>query len=383
VLADDAKLWHKLQAKSNLTMGNKTKKVLVAMSGGVDSSIAAYLLKKQGFDVIGVHFNLWKDEIMDEQTAIESQKQLQIITEKLQIPLQIVDFKDSFKQKVVDYFIDGYKTGITPNPCIECNKQVKFGLFLDKMNELGADYIATGHYVINKGKSGKNELWMSKDKKKDQSYFLYTLTQEKLKHIIFPLGEKIKTETRIIANEIGLEVLNDQKESQNICFYSGKTPNDFLERNLPSELFKPGPIITVDGNEIGKHQGLIKYTIGQRKGIGIGGLKEYEDQQGLSWYVVRIDNANNALIVGRNEDLEKNELEVEDVRFIDGLNPQKDTKLTAKIRYLSPAQTAVYKPKGDSNGTVIFDNPQRAVTPGQSVVFYKGEKVLGGGIIAE
>lgn len=361
----------------------KGKKVLVAMSGGVDSSVTAYLLKKQGFNVVGVHFNLWKDEHMDEKAREDNHSHLKKIAEKLEIPLQIVDFKDSFKEKVVDYFISGYKNGTTPNPCVECNKQIKFGLFLDKMHELNADFVATGHYVINKENNGRRELWMSKDKKKDQSYFLYTLTQEKLKHILFPLGNSIKAETRKIADQIGLKVLNEQKESQNICFYTGKTPNDFLERNIKSDLFNTGPIITVDGTIIGEHQGLIKYTIGQRKGIGIGGIKGYEDQEGQSWYVVKLDKTNNALVVGRNEDLEKSSLEVEQVTFIDGVIPEKNTKLLAKIRYLSPAKKAIFKPQSDYKGTVLFEEPQRAITPGQSVVFYEGERVLGGGIIAE
>lgn len=369
------------------------------MSGGIDSSVAACMLKEQGYDVTGIHLRFWADPLVKDdcqlgQTpqnkccTIESLHRAKQVCDSLGVPFYVLNFEDYFKRNVVDQFIEGYKQGITPNPCIECNRKVKFGLFIEKMKEFGADFVATGHYARKiVTKENRYELWMAKDKNKDQTYFLYTLTQNQLKHTLFPLGDYTKKQIREIAGKYGIEEANKQKESQNLCFFPERKHNPFLKRYLRPEEFKPGPIITPDGEKIGTHQGLPNYTIGQRKGINIGGIKGREDEEGKPWFVVAIDKKKNALVVGKSNQLFNLELNAHTLSFVDGRTPAKSPlkkDIQAKIRYRFKEQpaTLTINSKPHPEAKIKFKGPQRAITPGQSVVFYDGEKVLGGGIIA-
>jgi len=361
------------------------------MSGGVDSSVTACLLMQQGYEVIGIHLRFWVDPIAPiENTAdpfpenkcctLEGLAKTRKMADKLGIPFYVLNFEEPFKEKIVDYFIEGYKSGITPNPCVECNRNIKFGLLLEKMNELGAKYIATGHYArITKDPDGILKLHAAKDKTKDQSYFLYTLTQEKLKHILFPIGEYEKTQVREMAKNFGIDEMNNQKESQNLCFFPEKTQGPFLKRHLPKTAFKPGQILTSKGEIIGHHTGLPNYTIGQRKGLGIGGMKGFEHMEGKGWYVTGLDKTKNAVIVGPENELYSEKLTVGDLSFVSGNAPAGALQIEAKIRSRSFRQPAVLTI--NKKAEVHFTRPQRAITPGQSVVFYDGDTVIGGGII--
>ena len=385
-------------------MTTKNKKVVVAMSGGVDSSIAAALLKKAGFDVIGVFMIFWSEKAKIQRwnrcCSPGAQMKAREVAKKLNIPFYVLDLQKEFKEKIVDYFLKGIKEGITPNPCVECNRFIKFGILLEKAKAFGADFIATGHYARLRRKipSTKSQipiykLYRAKDKEKDQSYFLWRLTQDQLKHIIFPLGDLTKEEVKRLAKKFKLPVLNIS-ESQEICFVT-TTLEDFLKKYLKP---KPGKIIDKEGKILGEHKGLIFYTIGQRKGIGL---------SGGPYYVLEKDTKNNLLIVTKNEkDLYKKELIAKEVNWISGKPPEFPIRVKAKIRYLhEPASATVFSFSppppvgggGDSSFSsssvsqrkdykkgwvkVIFDKPQRAITPGQSVVFYKRNEVLGGGII--
>lgn len=339
------------------------------MSGGIDSSVAATLLKRVGFDVIGVFMKFWAEQDKDGLTCAgnrcctpESERRARAVAAKLGIPFYVFNFEKEFKKRVVDYFLKEEKAGLTPNPCVACNKEIKFGLLLKKVLSLEADYIATGHYArLRQGK-----LYKGKDKEKDQSYFLWQLNQRILKKILFPVGDYTKTEVRKLAKKFKLPVL-DIPESQEICFIQ-TTINDFLKKHLK---LKPGRIVDPKGKIIGKHQGLHFYTIGQRKGI--------ELPKG-PFYVLDKDLKRNLLIVTQNEkDLYKKELIAKNVNWIE--SPKLPLKVMAKIRYRhKPASTVISRQK-NNRIKVVFAKPQRAITPGQSVVFYQGQEVLGGGII--
>ena len=334
------------------------------MSGGVDSSTAAALLKKNGYEVVGLFISMHKNS-----NSFDAQK----VAKKLNIPFKILDVRKEFKKRIIDYFVKEYKKGNTPNPCVMCNKYIKFKFLIDKMTELKADFVATGHYA--RIKNGK--LLIAKDIKKDQSYFLWTLNQKQLKKIIFPLGDYTKEQTRGLAKKFGLSVFN-KKDSQEICFIDTDL-HKFLETRIVTN---KGPIVTVGGKKIGEHKGLIFYTIGQRKGVEIGGIGPF--------YVVKKDFKNNALIVsnppagGRNKDLLRKEMLVKNISWISG-KPYTG-KCEVKIRSMAKMVSAAI-----NKNKVIFDKPQRAITSGQSAVFYvpaeasakagKGNEVLGGGII--
>jgi len=344
----------------------------VAMSGGVDSSVAAALFKEQGFEVVGVFMHFWKelgargDFGCCSTAALESARR---VAQKLEIPFYTVNFQEVFKRKIVDYFLDTYRCIRTPNPCVECNRYIKFGAFLKKAKELKADYIATGHYARVKKKGSKYHLLCGKDKKKDQSYFLYTLAQNQLKHVLFPVGGYTKAEVQKLAKKYNFKQFKKRPESQDACFYPEKTYEPFLRRHLPKSAFKKGKIRTVSGEVIGEHKGLPFYTIGQRKGLEIGGLKK-------PLYVVRLDKRKNEVIVGGNKDCFTADLGLKKLSFISGEKPKKPLKIKVKIRYRASLVEAVL----DGN-KLIFGKPQRGITPGQSVVFYEREECLGGGII--
>lgn len=342
------------------------------MSGGVDSSVAAALLKRAGFNVVGVFMRFWKStqkgttERWNRCCSVEAEQRARAVAQVIGVPFYVFNFEKDFKKRIVDRFLEEHKLGFTPNPCIICNKEIKFGFLLEKALALGAQYIATGHYVkIQISKSRIQKLLRAKDKNKDQSYFLWRLNQKQLKHVLFPVGGYTKPEVRKLAKKFKLPTA-ETPESQEICFVPD-TVNEFLKR-----YFKPkkGKIIDTTGKALGEHQGLIFYTIGQRKGIRL--------PQGPYWVKDR-DFEKNILVVTKNEkDLLKKELSFHDANWLSGKLPKFPLKAVAKIRYrakLAPA--VVYE-----NHKMIFEQPQRAVTPGQSVVFYRSQELLGGGIIS-
>lgn len=346
------------------------------MSGGIDSSVAAVLLKKAGYDTTGVFMKFWREPGIQKWNRCcspDAERRAKRIAALLGIPFYVLDFEKEFKKRIVDYFLKGNKKGLTPNPCVVCNKEIKFGLLLEKALKLGADYIATGHYArlqreIRNSKSETLKLLRAKDKEKDQSYFLWQLSQKELKKVLFPLGNLTKKEVISLAKKLKLPVL-DIPQSQEICFIQ-TTINDFLKRNLEQ---KPGKIINTRGEIIGQHQGLAFYTIGQRKGIGLAGGP---------YFVLKKDLKKNALIVTKNEkDLLKKELIAERVNWLSGKCPKLPFKVKARIRYRQETTPATISKIQASSYKLLFNKPQRAITPGQSVVFYKGEELLGGGII--
>ncbi len=344
---------------------NKTK-VVVAISGGVDSSVAAVLLKRADFDVVGVFMKFWKEGKTGENRccSTESEKLARLVAKKIDIPFYVINCEKEFKKEVVDYFLREYKKGNTPNPCVVCNKEIKFGFLIERALKIGADFIATGHYAIIK--NGK--LLKSRDKEKDQSYFLWQLNQKQLSRILFPVGGYTKTEIRKLAKKFRLPTAKTQ-ESQEICFVPA-TINDFLKKYLKT---KPGDIVDKKGNILGKHQGLYFYTIGQRKGLGV--------NQG-PYYVVGKALKKNILIVSKNEkDLLGKELIAKNVNWISGKQVKLPLKIKAKIRYKHESADAVIKNFEKGKTKVIFAKPQKAITPGQSVVFYKNQELLGGAII--
>ncbi|MDD5382709.1 MAG: tRNA 2-thiouridine(34) synthase MnmA [Candidatus Margulisbacteria bacterium] len=347
------------------------QKVVVAMSGGVDSSVAAAILKEQGHDLIGITMNLACVENASDRSccSLAAARDAAVVADKLGFPHYTLNLKDDFRRLVIENFIDEYRRGRTPNPCIRCNQLIKFDQLLKKAKELRADLIATGHYA----RIQKLRLLKGKDAKKDQSYVLYRLDQEQLAHVIFPLGEMTKSEVRGRARELKLPVA-DKEESQEICFVENDDYVSFLKKEAP-ELVKPGEIVDITGKIVGQHEGIAFYTIGQRKGVGA--------HRGEPKYVIRIDPEKNTVIIGDDPDTLKGELLAEGVTFISGNILQKPLAVTAKIRYNSPEAEAVVSPLAGDKVKVEFKQPQRAITPGQSVVFYQGEEVIGGGIISQ
>jgi len=359
-------------------MKNKGKKVICAMSGGVDSSVAAALLKEAGVNVVGVFMKFWKapdkDGLADGWNrccSSESEARARKVAKILKIPFYVFNFEKEFKKRVVDYFLNENKKGLTPNPCVVCNKEIKFGLLLERALKLKADYIASGHYArLGKDRPRQTyKLHKGRDKEKDQSYFLWKLNQKQLKHILFPVGKLTRKEVEKLARKFKLP-FSGVKKSQEICFIK-TTIEDFLKRYLKT---KPGHIIGANGKILGEHEGLYFYTIGQRKGIGL---------PAGPYYVLGKDMKKNILIVDKNEkNLYKEELAVRNANWISGNKPKFPLKVTAKIRYRHKAVLAIVI-KGANPGTLRlkFKKPQRAVTPGQSAVFYKGQELLGGGVI--
>jgi len=377
---------------------NKKIKVFVAMSGGVDSSVAALLLRKKGYDVVGAYMKGWSLTGCAEEDARDARR----VAGVLNIPFYVFDFEDEYKKSVVDYMVSGYAKGETPNPDVMCNREIKFGLFLKKALALGADCIATGHYVrvacdkkhVTRNKINKHvacclSLVTARDSAKDQSYFLWTLTQDQLKHCLFPIGDYTKPEVRALAKKYGLPTA-EKPDSQGVCFIGEIDVAGFLKEKLGKN---PGPIKTIDNKIIGTHDGAIFYTIGQRKGIGIKG--SLAGEQGKIYYVAAKDVDTNTLWVaeGESQKLFSKKLTMKDVNWISGNQPKLPFKCLARIRYrqlLQNCSISFYSYDRKNRMRIEFNLPQRAITPGQSAVFYlpskalakEGSKeMLGGGII--
>lgn len=355
------------------------KKVVVGMSGGVDSSVAAYLLMEQGYEVIGITMQVTpEDKEFEEREggccSLSDVNDARKVADKLGIYFYVMNFREVFEKKVIQNFVDEYLAGRTPNPCIACNKYIKFEDLYKRAKTIGADYISTGHYanVIKDEDTGRYLLLRSRDQKKDQTYVLYNMTQEQLAHTLFPLGNLTKEETRKIAEEQDLVVAR-KPDSVEICFIPDNNHGGFIEKRHP-EKAKQGYFVDIKGNKLGVHKGIFNYTIGQRKGLGIA--------LGKPAFVIDIDPEKNEVVIGEESEIFKDCLYAEDLNFIPFEKLEGDMRVTAKIRYSAKECPAIISPYKDGV-KVKFDAPQRAITKGQSVVFYDGDVVVGGGIIKD
>lgn len=359
-------------------MANSSKKIIVGLSGGVDSAVTALLLKQQGHEVIGVTMQNWETDNDDPFCSAEQDlDDAYAVSKKIGIPFQTINFAKEYWQNVFQYCLDEFAKGRTPNPDIWCNKEIKFKVFLQHALALGADYLATGHYVQTAKQDEQFLLQKGNDPNKDQSYFLYTLGQKELQHALFPVGSLAKAEVRKIADQYQLPNAT-KKDSTGICFIGERKFKDFLSEFL---LAKPGEMQTPEGKLLGKHDGLMYYTLGQRKGLLIGGRQDASDQP---WFVVDKNVSENILIVAQGEDhplLYKSELICNDCHWVSGSAPKTPLQLMAKTRYRQADQECQLQQITDDQFKVTFNKPQRAITPGQSVVFYHNEICLGGGII--
>jgi len=358
---------------------NAKKKVIVGMSGGVDSSVSAFILQQQGYHVEGLFMKNWEeDDDTDYCTAAADLADAQAVCDKLGIKLHKINFAAEYWDNVFEHFLTEYKAGRTPNPDILCNKEIKFKAFLEYAAEdLGADYIATGHYVRRRDVNGQSQLLRGLDNNKDQSYFLYTLSKDQVAQSLFPVGDIEKPIVRAIAEDLGL-ITAKKKDSTGICFIGERKFKDFLARYLPAQ---PGDIKTVSGEVIGRHQGLMYHTLGQRKGLGIGGVKGMAEN---AWYVVEKDLINNVLVVAQgldNSALLSTGLIAGQLHWVDRKPLRVPLRCTVKTRYRQTDISCEIIPLNDDNIEVHFDQPQIAVTPGQSAVFYQDEVCLGGGVI--
>lgn len=355
------------------------KKVMIGMSGGVDSSVAAALLLEQGYEVVGVTLRLWSEDCEETDRpgqsccSVDDVNDARMVAAKLGIPHYVLNFKDVFKKDVVDYFVNEYQHGRTPNPCIACNRYIKFEGLLNKALAMGFDYVATGHYatVAQNPETSRYELHRGISTKKDQSYVLYHFTQEQLSHILMPLGVYSKEETRDMAEKYQLAIAK-KPDSQEICFIPDQDYAAFIERYTGKKSV-PGNFLDTKGNVIGVHKGIWHYTIGQRKGLGIA--------FGVPMFVVQIDVERNTVTLAKEEEIFKNILYAEDLNYIEIPGLAAPLACQAKVRYSAIPAPAILYPEENGRVKVVFDQPQRAVTPGQSVVFYHDDSVVGGGTI--
>ncbi len=351
-------------------------KALIAMSGGVDSSVAAYITKENGYDCIGCTMKLYNNEdagISKGHTccSLDDVEDARSVAYSLGMPYYVFNFSDDFKEKIICKFIESYERGRTPNPCIDCNRYMKFDKLYERAKVLGCEYVVTGHYARIEKKNGRFILKKAVDASKDQSYVLYSMTQEQLAHTLFPLGELCKSETREIADRHGF--VNAKKpDSQDICFVPDGDYAKIIELHTGKK-YESGDFVDKSGNILGTHRGIIRYTIGQRKGLGISASEPL--------YVCGIDTENNTVTLGENSDLFSTTLTVGDFNWISGEAPSKPFRASAKIRYRQKEQPATVCPIDGGDVKIVFDEPQRAITPGQAAVLYDGEIVLGGGTI--
>ncbi len=356
---------------------SKNQTVVVAMSGGVDSSVAAGLLVEQGYRVIGMMLRLWSEEGKEETNRCctpDAMSQARRVAARLGIPFYAFDVQKPFRDIVVEAFLTGYAAGITPNPCLVCNRQIRWGVLYEEARSLGADFMATGHYVrTRKQDSGWVQLMRGVDAAKDQSYVLSVLSQEHLQHSLFPVGELSKPEVRELARKWGFSVAN-RPDSQDLCFLAGGDYRDFLARNAPESLL-PGDIVDITGHVVGRHQGLAYYTIGQRKGLGIASENPL--------YVVAKVAAENRIVVGAKEDLGQTEFRVTGFNWMIEQPPTEPFEADVKIRYKAKEALAFVAPESARQVTIRVQEALRDITPGQQAVLYQGELCLGGGLISE
>jgi len=365
-----------LAVSSAAVIETKKTRVVVGMSGGVDSSAAAALLLDQGYDVVGITLKLWPQDCVnraeDKCCGPQAVMDARSVSHKLNIPYYLVDEAADFQKQVINYFAGEYKAGRTPNPCVMCNEKLKFGTLISRAQQLGAEYIATGHFArVEKTPEGRVLLKRGRDARKDQSYFLFSLRQEQLARVLFPLGELTKTDTRCVARENHLKTA-DKEESMEICFVPDKDYGKFLQQAGLVQKHR-GEIVDLHGHVLGHHEGIEFYTIGQRKGLGLSSPKPL--------YVIELDATTNRVVVGDESALDRDEFTVERCNWIPYDAPPESLEVTAKIRYNHPGAAATITPQPNGRARIKLHAPQRAITPGQACVFYQDDLVLGGGWI--